>query len=89
MSKKHVVTLKPEERHELLTLTQTGPATAKTLTHARILLKADRAPNQLGCTDEAIHDALDVSVATVERIRRRYGLNLPRKNRSLMYRICA
>lgn len=72
MSKKYAVTLKPEERNELRTLTQTGTAAAKTLTHARILLKADTASDQPGWTDETISDALDVSVATVERIRRLY-----------------
>lgn len=72
MSKKYAVRLKPEERALLLDLTQQGQAPAKALTHARILLKADCAEGQAGWTDEAIRDALDVSVATVERVRRRY-----------------
>jgi len=41
MRKKYVVKLKPEGRTELLELTQNGKATAKTLPHALILLKAD------------------------------------------------
>src|SRR4051794_37102141 len=38
---KYRVTLTPQERDRLETLTTTGTAPARTLTHARILLKAD------------------------------------------------
>lgn len=72
MPKKYVVRLKTEERALLVDLTQQGQAPAKALTHARILLKADCADGQEGWTDEAIREALDVSVATVERVRHRY-----------------
>ena len=72
MHKKYVAKLKPEERTELLELTQNGKAAAKTLTHARILLKADATSGQPGWTDQAISDALDVSVATIGRVRRIY-----------------
>jgi transposase len=72
MHKKYVAKLKPEERTELLELTQNGKAAAKTLTHARILLKTDATSGQPGWTDQAISDALDVSVATIERVRRIY-----------------
>ncbi len=72
MPKKYVVRLKVEERVLLLDLTQQGQAPAKAVTHARILLKADCADGQHGWTDEAIRDALDVSLATIERVRRRY-----------------
>ncbi len=72
MPKKYIVRLKPEEREQLLELTQNGKAAAKTLTHARILLKADCAETRQGWTDEAIREAFDVRVATVERVRRTY-----------------
>jgi hypothetical protein len=51
---------------------QNGEAAAKTLAPARILLKADATRGQPDWTDQAISDALDVSVATIERVRRIY-----------------
>ena len=66
-----MVLLTPEERATLLGLTQNGTAAAKQLTRARILLKADGTSGD-GWNDEAIHAALDVSVAAIERVRRRY-----------------
>lgn len=71
LPKKYTVRLRPAERDELLELTNTGQAAARKLTHARILLKADCAQGE-GWTDEVIHAALDVSTATVARIRRLY-----------------
>jgi len=46
-----------------------GKWAAYTITHARILLKADA--NQLdgGWRDQDIHAALDISVSTIERVR--------------------
>jgi hypothetical protein len=85
MLKKYVVRLKPEEREHLLELTQNGQAAAKTLAHARILLKADCAKDHVGWTDEAIREALDVSVAMIERVRCTYvrqGLDTAIKRRS-------
>ena len=49
-----------------------GKAAAQKLAHARILLKADAAPDGPGWTDEPIAEAVEVSVATVERVRRRF-----------------
>jgi hypothetical protein len=72
MPKKYVVFLRPDERAYLLDLTQNGAAAAKRLTRARILLKADNTPEEGSWSDEAIHAALDVSVATIERVRRTY-----------------
>ena len=70
--KKYIVSLTTEEREVLEQLTSTGKASAYKMNHARILLKADR--NQEGgeWTDEAISQALDVSVATIERVRQRF-----------------
>lgn len=69
--KKYLVTLTPEERDTLEQLISSGRSAARTLTHARILLKADQGAGQVGWTDEAISQALEVSRATVERVRRR------------------
>jgi hypothetical protein len=85
MSKKHVVKLKRDERKHLLELVQNGKGSAKSLTHARILLKADQTKGQPGWTDEAIGEAFDISVATVERVRQRFvchGLEAAVKRRA-------
>ncbi len=67
---KFAVTLTDEERATLTSLLARGRAAARTLTHARVLLKADTAPGGPGWTDEQIRDALDVSLSTIARIRR-------------------
>ena len=70
--KKYRVTLTAEERESLVALIATGKAAAKKLTHARILLKADQADGGPGWMDERIAEALEVSVATIERVRQRF-----------------
>jgi transposase len=67
--KKYVVRLKDTERERLLELINSGQAAARKLAHARILLKADGVE---GWSDEAIHEALDVSLATIARVRKAY-----------------
>ena len=63
------VKLTPEERAQLLDLLSEGKAAARTLTHARILLKADEGIAGPRLSDEAIAEALDVNRSTVERVR--------------------
>jgi transposase len=70
--KKYKVTLTAEERQQLHDLVTTGKAAAKKLAHARILLKADAAPDGPAWLDQHIADAVEVSVATVERVRQRF-----------------
>ena len=70
--KKYRVTLAPGERDHLTALIASGKAAAKKLAHARILLKADQADGGPGWTDDRIADAVEVSVATVERVRQRF-----------------
>ena len=70
--KKYRVTLTPEERQDLQGLIAAGKASAKKLAHARILLKADAAPGGTAWTDERIAEAVEVSCATVERVRQRF-----------------
>jgi transposase len=82
-TKQHVV-LSPAERQHLTEVVATGTHPARTLTHARILLKADGGPAGPGWTDQQIAAALDVSVATIERVRsayRREGLAAALKRR--------
>jgi len=61
--------LTSEERAQLTELLSKGKAAARTLTHARILLKADEGGAGPRLSDEAIADALDVNRSTVERVR--------------------
>jgi len=70
MNKKYIVHLTDSERGILDGLVNTGKGAARTLTHARILLKADCGPDGPAWTDEAISAALDVSIPTIERVRR-------------------
>ena len=72
MAKKYRVTLTADERTMLTSLINAGTAPARTLTHARILLKADQAPGGPAWPDQAIHDALDVGLSTVARVRERF-----------------
>jgi transposase len=71
MNKKYRVRLTDEERNHLEKLVRKGKAHARKLLYARILLKADE-NGPASWTDERIADALEVSVATVARERRRY-----------------
>lgn len=70
--KKYKVTLTPDERTSLQGLVSAGKAAARQLVHARILLKADAAPGGPAWTDERIVEAVEVSRATVERVRQRF-----------------
>jgi transposase len=70
--KKYKVTLTAEERQQLLGLIAAGKAAAHKLTHARILLKADAADGGPAWPDGRIAEAIEVSVATVERLRQRF-----------------
>ena len=69
--KKYLVTLTEEERHSLQKLVRSGNAGARKITRARILLKANQNNGGPAWTDPQICQALDVGVATVERIRKR------------------
>jgi transposase len=70
--KKYLVTLTPEERHWLTGLVSAGKRSALTITHARVLLKADQADGGPAWKDQDIAEALDCSVRTVERVRQRF-----------------
>ena len=90
MRMKYAVGLTEAERARLRTLVGHGVAAARTLTHARILLKANRGEGGPGWTDAAIAAALEVHPATVGRVRRTYveaGLDaaLARKSPDRVY----
>ena len=72
MTKKYVVTLTDEERRSLRRLISSGRASARKLTRARILLKADRGEGQPGWDDATISQGLEVARATVERVRKQF-----------------
>jgi transposase len=69
--KKYRVTLAAEERQRLQAMIAAGKAAAQALAHARILLEADQAEGGAAWPDRRIAEALEVSVATVERVRQR------------------
>ncbi|MCA1672608.1 MAG: IS630 family transposase [Actinobacteria bacterium] len=69
---KYTVRLTEAERARLRTLIGQGTAPTRTLTHARILLKANQGEGGPAWTDAAIAGALEVHPATVGRVRRTY-----------------
>ncbi len=69
MAKRYRVTLSAEERAELTALIAKGKSAARTLIHARILLKADESAGAPAWKDTAIVAALEVSLSTVSRVR--------------------
>lgn len=70
MNKKYHIHLSADERAMLEQIVRTGASSALTQSHARILLKADRAEGGPAWPDHQIAEALEVSRSTVERVRR-------------------
>jgi hypothetical protein len=68
--KKYVVRLSADEREKLSEFIGSGKRSAQLLTKARILLKSDVSEAGGGWSDGKIAEALDTSVANVERTRR-------------------
>jgi len=68
--KKYVVRLGADERDRLNDLIRSGKRSARLLTKARILLKADVSDAGEGWSDSRIAGALDTSIASIERTRR-------------------
>jgi transposase len=71
MRKSYVVDLSPEERERLEKLISTGRTSSKRQIQARILLKADTSAAGPGWSDEQIGEALEISLSTVARVRKR------------------
>lgn len=72
MRTKHVVGLTDEQRRGLERVVNCGRESARKITRARILLKADE-----GEPDEEIAQALGVGLATVGRVRKRFAESGP------------
>jgi transposase len=71
MKKRYIVTLTQAQRQQLQDLISAGTGPARTLAHARILLKADQGDEGPGWKDEDIAVALEVSRPTIGRVRQR------------------
>jgi transposase len=69
--KTYVVDLTAEERASLEKVVNSGRTSARKQIHARILLKADTSVGGPGWPDEQIAEALEVSVSSVARVRKR------------------
>jgi len=67
--KKYIVKLDETEKSHLQKIISSGKNSARKLTHARILLKADESECR-GWKDQEIAKALDIGVSTVERVRK-------------------
>lgn len=76
MPKRYLVKLDQEERRELSELVrkENKKVAAKKRTHAHILLLADSGEAGPGWTDEAVAEACQVTVRTVENVRKRLVL---------------
>src|SRR5260370_24755149 len=70
--KKYIVKLSQAQRQQLEELLSRGQAAARKLMHARVLLKTDQGEQGSGWSDERIAEALEVSIPTIERIRRHF-----------------
>ena len=78
--KKYLVELSQHERESLRNLVRSGKGPARMFSHARILLKADASEGAPAWPDERISDAFDVTVQTVERVRKHPGRALTRSD---------
>lgn len=72
--KKYIVHLSQEECKTLRRFISSGKRPAQLFTRARIILKADQGKDGPGWSDERISQALDVTVQTVERVRKQLVL---------------
>jgi len=88
--KKYIVRLSGEERKSLKTLVSSGKGPARMFARARILLKADVGEGGPGWPDEKIAEALDVTVQTIERVRKQLveeGLEAVLKRRKYIQKV--
>ena len=68
--KKYIVRLTAEERTTLKKLLTSGRGSGRMFTRVRILLKADQSEEGPAWSDEKISEAYDVTVQTIERVRK-------------------
>jgi transposase len=74
MTKRYIVRLTDEERNQLRELLARKRLAAQKRRRAQILLKADASEEGPAWIDTRIAEAFDVSVVTVENVRKRYVL---------------
>jgi predicted transcriptional regulator len=67
MAKKYVVVLNAEEQTLINNLMASGTQRVRKVAHARVLLRTND-----GWADQQIHEAPDISIPTIERVRQRY-----------------
>ena len=72
--KRYPVMLDEGQRDYLINLISTGTESARKLTRARILLKADAGELGPAYSDEQIEEAVEVSIPTIERTRKTFVL---------------
>ena len=72
-SYKHQVILSCKQRKRLKALSKRGEVSARKLTRAHILLLADQNRPQGAMSDNEIHQILNVSQATVTRVRKKFA----------------
>lgn len=72
MPKKYPIRLEASEREQLEKMLAGGTAASRSLTRARILLKADEGVHGPAWKNAAIAEAFEVSELTVTRVRKRY-----------------
>ena len=74
-AKRYPVRLDRCQRDYLIDLISSGRESARKLRRARILLKADTGEFGPAYADEQIKEAVEVSIPTVERVRKAFVLN--------------
>lgn len=72
MTPRYRVTLTPEERDQLTTLTKTGKTNARRFVNARALLLCDAEPSGPGWTVGNTAAALGVTPRTIEHLKKRF-----------------
>lgn len=73
-AKRHHVMLSRCQRADLINLISSGKESARKLMRARILLKADASEFGPAYDDEAIKVAVEVSIPTIQRVRKAFAL---------------
>jgi len=69
---KYAVELTSEERKELSELVSKGKASARKITHARVLLQSDSSADGPSWTDEQISEAFGAHTNTIHGVRRHF-----------------
>ena len=74
MTKRYIVRVSDEERKQLMELLGRKVLAAQNRKRAQVLLKADASENGPAWLDTRIAEACDVTVKTVENVRKSYAM---------------